>query len=107
MVDQHELNKKIKKRLEDRLDEGMVEEVKKLHEKYGVSWKRLDDFGLEYRYISRHVRGLLSYEEMLDELERAIFRYAKRQMTWFKKDKNTKWVRTYTGAENLISEFIK
>lgn len=77
-----ELERSIYNRLITRLTEGMIGEVKKLHES-GVSWKRLDNFGLEYRYISRYLRGRLDYNEMVTELFIAIKHYAKRQMTWF------------------------
>ncbi len=85
------LYKRIYKRLIARLEKGMVQEIKKLH-KSGVSWKRLDDFGLEYRYVSRYIRGQLNREQMIDETFRAIKKYAKRQMTWFKRNKEINWV---------------
>ncbi len=86
-----ELEKRIYKRLISRFEEGMIDEIKKLH-KNGVSWKRLDDFGLEYRYISRYLRGIIDYEQMVDETFRAIKRYAKRQTTWFKVNKKIIWI---------------
>lgn len=86
-----ELNKLIYERLIKRLKEGMVDEVKKLH-KNGISWKRLDNFGLEYRYISRYLRGQLEYDEMVSQLYQAIKNYAKRQMTWFKRNKEIHWL---------------
>ncbi len=76
------LEYRIKKRLEKRLKLGMVREVRDLH-KNGLSWKRLDDLGLEYRYVSRYLRGLISYEQMKEEILKESYRYAKRQMTWF------------------------
>jgi tRNA dimethylallyltransferase len=63
---------------------GMVKEVERLHSE-GISWKRLESFGLEYRYLALFLQGKLSKEEMLKELEMAIWHYAKRQRTWFKK----------------------
>lgn len=84
------LNERIKIRLLKRLKSGMLNEVKKLHAG-GVSWKRMEAFGLEYRYLSRYLRGLLTKEEMIKELNKEIEHYAKRQMTWFKKDKRVKW----------------
>jgi len=86
-----DLRKRIHQRLLTRLKQGMIKEVKNLH-KQGVSWQRLDDFGLEYRFISRYLRGILNREEMMEQLETAIWHYAKRQMTWFKKDKEIKWL---------------
>jgi tRNA dimethylallyltransferase len=63
---------------------GMVSEVKKLHEA-GVSWKRLESLGLEYRYLALFLQNKLSKADMLTQLELAIWHYAKRQRTWFKK----------------------
>lgn len=91
-----EIYQKIGKRLRERIAEGMIEEVKKLHDR-GVSWKRLEDFGLEYRYVSRYLRGVINKEEMLEQLEREIRRFSKRQLTWFKRNSDINWL---TG-ENL------
>ena len=62
----------------------MIAEVKKLHEE-GVSWKRLFEFGLEYRYVSLFLRGKITKEQMISELENEIWHFVKRQRTWFKK----------------------
>lgn len=89
----NELRKKIHARLISRIESGMIDEVKSLHEK-GLSWKRMEDLGLEYRYIARFLQNKITKEEMLTELETAICQYAKRQMTWFKRDKRIKWLNT-------------
>ncbi len=78
------LKKRIHDRLLKRMRTGMLAEVKRLHEE-GVSWKRLESLGLEYRYLSLYLQGKLSKQEMLAQLEFAIWHYAKRQRTWFKK----------------------
>lgn len=80
------LEKKINQRLLSRLDEGMIEEVENLH-KNGLSWKRMESLGLEYRYISRFLRGKISKEEMVKQLQIEIRGYAKRQMLWFRRIK--------------------
>ncbi len=85
-----DLQNRINARLIARLKKGMVKEVKNLHKK-GVSWKKLEDFGLEYRYISLFLQKKISRQEMVDQLKLKIWQYAKRQMTWFKKDKRIKW----------------
>ena len=100
------LIKRIDVRVDIRFDQGMKKEVKKLH-KQGVSWKRLDDFGLEYRYISRHLRGKITEIEMVNLLKIAIRQFAKRQMTWFRKFKNVNWVDNYSQARILVKEFLK
>ncbi|MFA5878166.1 MAG: tRNA (adenosine(37)-N6)-dimethylallyltransferase MiaA [Candidatus Staskawiczbacteria bacterium] len=99
------LQKLIEKRLIKRLDEGMVEEVESLH-KSGVSWKRLEEFGLEYRYVTRYIRGKLDREEMIKQLQKEIEHYAKRQMTWFKKDKRIKWIKDKKGAITAIDKYL-
>jgi tRNA dimethylallyltransferase len=81
----------IKKRLASRMKEGMVSEVKKLHEN-GLSWKRLYEFGLEYRFVSLYLKKELTKTEMLAQLETAIYQYSRRQMTWFKANKNIHWI---------------
>ena len=86
-----ELKKRIRARLLKRLRQGMIKEVKNLH-KNGVSWKRLESFGLEYRFVANYLQNKLSKEEMISKLETAIWQYAKRQLTWFKRDKEIKWV---------------
>ena len=75
---------RITERLKQRLNEGMIEEVKTLHNS-GVSWERLDSFGLEYRYVSRYLLGKLSFEEMFSQLNTSIHQFAKRQETWFRR----------------------
>lgn len=79
-----ELKKRIEKRLLSRLDAGMIEEVERLHDG-GVSWEKLESFGLEYKYISEFLQGKISKEEMIELLKTKIWQYAKRQRTWFKK----------------------
>jgi tRNA dimethylallyltransferase len=78
------LKERIHVRLYTRMKQGMVQEVQSLHDQ-GLSWKRLYALGLEYRYVSQYLQGLSSKEEMLKLLEQAIWQYAKRQRTWFKK----------------------
>ena len=74
---------KISLRLRQRLDEGMVDEVKTILES-GVSADDLIYYGLEYKYVTLHVIGKLSYDDMVKQLEIAIHQFAKRQMTWFR-----------------------
>lgn len=100
------LKKKISTRLLKRLKRGMIAEVKKLHAS-GLSWRRLDNFGLEYRYASRHLRGLITKKEMMDILEKESWRYAKRQMTWWRKDKSIIWVEEPRYAMPLVKNFCE
>ncbi len=90
--DPEELKLLIKKRLEKRLRQGLVGEVENLLKKKLVSHKRLEELGLEYRYVSRHLRGEMTKKEMVEALKKEIYKYAKRQMTWFKRDKEIRWI---------------
>lgn len=74
---------KITTRLKARLQEGMLEEVKAILDS-GVAADDLIYYGLEYKYVTLHVLGTISYEEMYRQLETAIHQFAKRQMTWFR-----------------------
>ena len=100
------LRQRILQRLQERLEQGMVTEVANLHAQ-GVSWQKLDDFGLEYRFISRYLRGQLTEVEMREKLHIAICQFAKRQMTWFKKIPQTNWIKDYREAKKLVKNFLK
>ncbi|MCI8474784.1 MAG: tRNA (adenosine(37)-N6)-dimethylallyltransferase MiaA [Oscillospiraceae bacterium] len=101
---------RIDQRLLARLDAGMIEEVANLR-KNGVSDEFLEGLGLEYRYILHHLTGELPTEEaLIEELGRAIKRFAKRQVSWFKKDKNVHWLDMehdpVSEAAALIASFL-
>jgi tRNA dimethylallyltransferase len=83
-ISREELNAGIKKRLAERLRAGLVEETQKLIQS-GIDHEWLDQLGLEYRYVSRFIRGIYSKAEMEQRLLTAIIQFAKRQMTWFRK----------------------
>ena len=99
------LYKLIDRRLHTRLNDGMVAEIKKLR-KQGVSWKRLQEFGLEYRFVALYLQKHLTYDEMVTQLKSAIHKFAKRQMTWFKTDSRIKWVTTQKQAEHLVKNYL-
>lgn len=104
------LDAKIKTRLDARFSEGMIDEVAQLHNE-GVSWERLDAFGLEYRWISRFLRGMISEQEMKERLFFDSIHYAKRQMTWIrrwqKSNPDLHIVETKENALALTEEFLK
>jgi tRNA dimethylallyltransferase len=79
-----ELKKRITERLIQRLESGMIDEIRSLVDN-NVSAQRLLTLGLEYRYITLHVLGELSYNDMFQKLNSSIHSFAKRQMTWFRK----------------------
>ena len=82
-IDRELRREKITRRLKQRLDEGMVEEVRGLLEE-GIPAENLIYYGLEYKFLTQYAIGELTYEEMFHQLEIAIHQFAKRQMTWFR-----------------------
>jgi tRNA dimethylallyltransferase len=107
-LDDEILKKKIHARLLKRMKVGMVAEAKRLHAE-GLSYKRMDSLGLEYRYLAAFLQKKLSKEEMIEQLSNAIWHYAKRQITWFKKDKRIKWFEPgeYEKIESKVRNFLK
>jgi len=103
-INKEELKKRIEKRLDKRLKQGMIKEVEKLY-KSGVSYKRLEEFGLEYRYIAYYLQDKINKQEMIEKLEKEIEHYSKRQITWFKKDKRIIWIKDKKTAIELAKEF--
>ncbi len=101
-----ELQKRIKERLEKWLKQGIIEEVKRL-KKSGLSWKRIEEFGLEYKFIAYQLQNKMEYNEMVERLQKAIENYAKRQMTWFKRDKRIYWLKDKKTAKRLTENFLK
>lgn len=105
-----ELKKRIHQRLLTRLEkEGMVEEVKKLHNQ-GVSWQRLESSGLEYKFIAQYLQEKLNYEEMVKKIEIASRQYAKRQMTWLrrweKQGATIKWINDFSSLVATTNKFL-
>ncbi len=82
-IDRDLRREKISRRLRQRLDEGMVDEVKQLLAQ-GIKAEDLIYYGLEYKFLTLYAIGKLTYEEMFAQLETAIHQFAKRQMTWFR-----------------------
>lgn len=82
-IDRELRREKITRRLRQRLEEGMIDEVRQLMEQ-GIRPDALIYYGLEYKYLTLYVIGNLSYDEMFHQLETAIHQFAKRQMTWFR-----------------------
>ena len=82
-IDRELRREKITRRLKQRLDEGMVEEVRGLLAE-GISAENLIYYGLEYKFLTQYAIGELTYKEMFHQLETAIHQFAKRQMTWFR-----------------------
>lgn len=105
------VREKISKRLRERLDEGMIEEVKQLHEN-GASWSRLEALGLEYRFVSQFLQGSIAdKQELFEKLNIAIRQFAKRQETWFrgmeKKGVVINWLSQTEDVDVRANEVIK
>lgn len=113
------LYKRIDQRVDKRIKQGMIEEVDNLWKK-GVSFKRLYNFGLEYRFISEYLKKvhesksprvkkdlLAERAAMLQKLKFKIHAFARRQLTWFRRNKDIYWIRNSSGAEKLIKKFIR
>ena len=106
-----ELKERIYVRLIKRMKMGMLKEMEDLH-KSGVSWKKMESFGLEYRYSAFYLQGKISKEEMVEKLFSQIWHFAKRQNTWFKRDKDIIWINPtkkteVSKAEKEILKFLK
>jgi tRNA dimethylallyltransferase len=105
-----ELRQRIRARLQARLtaQPSMVDETRDLLAA-GVPPERLIELGLEYRFVTRYLRHEVSYELMLAQLETAIAQFAKRQMTWFRRDRRIQWLepeRALEQAEGLARAFL-
>ncbi len=101
------LKQKIRVRLLKRMKRGMQAEAKKLHAA-SLSWKRMNELGLEYRYTALHLQGKISKGEMIKKLETAIWQYARRQKTWFRRDKEISWFNPnqYKKIEKGVIQFL-
>lgn len=105
------LRTKIKNRLLERLEkEDLVGEVKRLH-KNGLSWQRLESFGLEYKFIAHYLQKKITYEKMTLDLNIAIRQFAKRQLSWFKRwekqGRKIVWLKDYKKAETQTKKWFK
>lgn len=78
------LRQRISRRLRERLEHGLVEEVANLHAS-GVPWEVLDYYGLEYRFVAQHLQGQINRNDLFQKLNSAIHQFAKRQETWFRR----------------------
>ena len=98
------LSRRIKKRFLLMLKRGFLNEIKELH-KMGVSWQRIEEFGLEYREGAQYLRDKISRNEMIEQVIKATVDFARRQMIWFKKDRRIHWVKDQRKAEKLVRQF--
>lgn len=110
MVDREVRRERISRRLRERLNNGMVEEVKVLLDS-GLEPERLIYYGLEYKYLTLYLTGAMGYEDMVNGLEIAIHQFAKRQMTWFrgmeKRGVEIHWLDGSKPADVLVEQIKK
>jgi len=104
-IEMEKLQEKIQKRLEKRLKQGMIAEARRLHSQ-GLSFKRMEELGLEYRYLAQYLQNKITKKELGEKIYQGNLDYAKRQMTWFKKDKRINWLNSFKEAETKTREFL-
>ena len=109
-IDRDSRRDRISKRLQARLDNGMVDEVRNIINS-GVSPDDLIYYGLEYKFLTQYVIGDLSYDEMVNQLEIAIHQFAKRQMTWFRgmerRGFHINWLPYNISDEDFVNEVLE
>lgn len=96
----------VRKRLALMMRRGLVAEVQKLR-KQRLSWKRIESSGFGYREIGQYLQGKMTLGEAIKTIEQETWRYVKRQMTWFKRDKDIHWLRDLGEAFVLVKNFLK
>ncbi len=99
------LKRRIRKRLLKRIRQGMVAEAKRLRS-LGLPWKRFYELGLEYRFLADYLRQKITMPRLIAGLEAAIGRYARRQMAWFRRNPEIRWVSSPRQAEHLARTFL-
>lgn len=102
------LKERIQKRLLSRIKKGMIKEGENLHKK-GISYKRMESLGLEYRYIALFLKKEITKDEMISEIQTKSWQFVKRQRTWWKRNKNIKWFTPNESEkiDSLIKKFLK
>lgn len=98
--DRESLYQRINLRVDKMLETGLIEEVKNISEKFSISNTAVQ--GLGYKEVIEYLNGNLTYEEMVQKLKLETRHYAKRQLTWFRRDKRIKWIKPNEDATNVI-----
>ncbi|MFH1089872.1 MAG: tRNA (adenosine(37)-N6)-dimethylallyltransferase MiaA [Candidatus Uhrbacteria bacterium] len=98
------LNERIDRRVDEMIDQGLVDEVKKLTKNNPKGVYALS--GIGYQEICQYLYGQISLPEAINKIKLNTKHYAKRQRTWFKKNKNIQWVNDVLSAEKLVSEWL-
>lgn len=103
-MDREKLYNRIDKRVDIMIENGLVEEVEKIYNKYNEFPTAMQ--GLGYKEVVEYLQGKINKEEMIEKIKKESRHYAKRQLTWFRKDKNFIWLNSEDGIEKNI-EIIK
>ncbi len=108
--DRQSRRKRITERLKQRLKEGMLDEVQRLLDS-SLTPEQLTYYGLEYKFMTQHLTGQLTYQKMFDGLNVAIHQFAKRQMTWFRKMENQgteiHWLDGYMPLDKKVAKIVE
>lgn len=97
---------RIRRRLDEWLERGLLDEIRRLHDEERVPWERLDEFGLHYRAFAGHLHGDVGFDKAKERATKELIKYAKRQRTWFKRDKRIHWVSDEDHAGVLVSDWL-
>jgi len=102
------LKQKIETRLNQRIKIGMIDEAKTLHNQ-GLSFKRMIELGLEYKFLAKYLKGEIAEKEMVGSLQTEIWHFVKRQRTWFRRDKRINWFEPsdLKEIEKMLERFLK
>ena len=107
LIRDEDLKERIRDRLVKRMGNGMIGEAERLR-RQGLDLARMDELGLEYRYLAKYLRGELSKDQLIETLATKIWQYARRQKTWFKRDKDIRWFAPddWSGIEKAVRDFL-
>lgn len=106
-LSREEIYQHIDKRTEEWMAAGLITEVKKLI-RIGVSKKKINEFGLGYREVLKYLQGeIKTAEQLRDRINYSQHAYVRRQMTWFRRDREIKWCKKLADAEKLVREFLE
>jgi tRNA dimethylallyltransferase len=90
------------------MEAGMADEVEKLH-KNGLSYERMNKLGLEYRYLAMYLQQEIKHDEMVEQLDTKTRQFAKRQITWLKRDPEIEWFmpEDFPQISQRVSQFLQ
>ena len=104
-MDREKLYERINLRVDIMINQGLIDEVKNLLEKYNNFPTAMQ--GLGYKEVVEYLNGLITKDEMIDKIKMETRRYAKRQLTWFRKYKNLIWINGLDDVQNNIKIILE